>query len=111
MRSGRADRTRPATADDAVASDFAQMGHAVEAVPQEQDVIEIMQVNHASFGAFLACQTQWRVVASMAGLFWQGIDYVAAKLVLEDIDAPRHAFADLRLMEAEALPILNERDN
>ncbi|EXL08220.1 hypothetical protein BG46_01465 [Brucella anthropi] len=87
------------------------MGHAIKSGKIEQEMVEIMPANHASFDAFLCCQTQWRVAATMAGLIWQGLDYPAVRLVLDDIDAPQHAFADIRIMEAEALPILNERDD
>lgn len=97
--------------DDAVAADFAKMGFKVEAVPDEQETIEIMPANHASFDAFLSCQTQWRVATTMAGLIWLGLDYPAVRLVLDDLQAPAYVFADLRLMETEALGLLNERDH
>lgn len=97
--------------DDAVASDFTKMGFSVTATEVEKQGVEIMPVNHASFDAFLECQTQWQVAATMAGLFWQGLNYPAVRLVLDDIEAPKHVFADIRLMEAEALTILNERDD
>lgn len=87
------------------------MGATIEVKDDEQDEIEIMPANHVSFDAFLACQTQWRAVGTMAGLFWQGLDYPAVRLVLDDIEAPKHVFADIRVMEAAALPILNERDD
>ena len=86
------------------------MGLKVEADHVEQEAIEIMPVNHASFEAFLACQTQWRVVATMDGLLWIGLDYNAVRTVLDDLNAPKHVFADLRMMEAEVLPLLNEGD-
>ena len=97
--------------DDAIAADFAKMGLKVEVTPEEQEVIEIMPANHATFDAFLSCHTQWRVAATMAGIIWLGLDYTAVRLVLDDLDAPKHVFADLRLMEAEVLPIMNERDD
>ncbi|WP_085025595.1 DUF1799 domain-containing protein [Ensifer aridi] len=73
----------------------------------EREAFQIMPANWPSFTAFLACSTQWRVVASMAGLGWLGLDYVACKLVLDDMNAPPGAFADLHVMEKAALPILN----
>ncbi|WP_043062096.1 DUF1799 domain-containing protein [Brucella anthropi] len=87
------------------------MGLALQVDQSTQEMVEIMPVNHISFDAFLCCQTQWRVAATMAGLIWQGLDYSAVRLVLDDIDAPRHVFADIRVMEAAALPVLNERDD
>lgn len=98
--------------DDTVAADFATMGHKVEAsATDEQDLIEIMPANHASFDAFLSCQGQWRVTATMAGLIWFGLDYSAVRVLLDDLDAPRHVFADLRIMEREALPIMNQKED
>lgn len=86
------------------------MGIQVAVTQDEPELVEIMPVNHASFDAFLCCQTQWRVASTMAGLFWQGLDYSAVRLVLDDVAAPDHVFADIRIMEAEALSILNMRD-
>lgn len=69
-----------------------------------------MECNWSSFLAFRACETQWRVAATMAGLIWIGLDYTACQIVLEKLDAPSHIFADLHAMEDAALPILNGVD-
>lgn len=67
--------------------------------------------NWSLVGVFMALQTQWRVAAGMAGVFYLGIDYAAipAVLALLGIPKPKHAetFAAIRLMEAAALPIRN----
>ncbi len=78
--------------------------------PEEEDehLVDIMPSAWTSLSAFLACQTQWRVAVGMSAMLWLGLDYTAVKLVLDDMDAPRGTFADLRLMEAAALPVLNE---
>ncbi|KGE01004.1 hypothetical protein JL39_07625 [Rhizobium sp. YS-1r] len=86
------------------------MGVQLAARPKQDDEMEIMPANWDSLMAFLECQTQWRVAAGMAGLVWFGLDYVACKLVLDSIDADTEVFADLRVMEAAALPVLNEAD-
>jgi hypothetical protein len=92
-----------------VKQQFAQLGHAIETDEgHEGEHTYIMPCNWPSFLAFLECSTQWRVAATMAGLFWVGLDYGACKAVLEDQAADRHVFADIRHMEREALPILNE---
>ncbi|MGD9476148.1 DUF1799 domain-containing protein [Shinella sp. G-2] len=67
-----------------------------------------MPQNWSSLLAFLACQTQWRVVATMGGLIWLGLDYAAARAALEELGLPLSRMADLRALEAGALPILNE---
>ena len=112
-RTGRLDPAQAVSIDADVAADFAQMGCAVEvdAEAEQEDVIEIMPANHASFAAWLECQTQWRVSGTPAGLWWQGLDYVAIRIVLDDLSSPASVFADLRRMEIEVLPILNERDD
>jgi hypothetical protein len=79
-------------------------------------MVEVWRDNWQSVMFFLACETQWRVVGTMAGLFWVGIDYVAADVILrhrgrEEKRATPAAklLADLALMETAALPILRER--
>lgn len=69
-----------------------------------------MPANWPSLMAFLDCQTQWRVAAGMAGLVWFGLDYAACKLVLDAEELGPDVFRDLRVIEAAALPILNEAD-
>lgn len=78
---------------------------------QIEEAIAIMPNAWPSLHAFLACQTQWRIAVGMSGMLWLGLDYPACKLVLDDINAPAHVFADLRVMEAAAMPILNEVTN
>lgn len=67
-----------------------------------------MPRNWPSLLAFLVCQTQWRVVATMSGLIWLGLDYAAARGALDEAGLPIARMADLRVIEAAALPILNE---
>lgn len=59
---------------------------------------------------FLRVQTQWRVIASMAGVMFQGLDYAAA-LSLIDRRIPEanrnDVFDDLCVMEGAALEVFN----
>lgn len=106
---GRSDRTRPAPIDADLKKQFARLGFAIEADDRDEgEHTTVMPCNWPSFLAFLECSTQWRVAATMAGLFWVGLDYGACRAVLEDMDCDRRVFADIRHMEREALPILNE---
>ena len=86
------------------------MGVQITAAPDVEDNIQIMANAWDSYIAFRACETQWRMAIGMAGLIWLGLDYPACKLVLDDIGAPAHVFADLRYMEGIALRVLNEVD-
>lgn len=76
-------------------------------VPAEQDQLEVLEPNLLSVAAFLECRTQWRVVSGLAGVAWIGLDYPAVKLVLDDLGCPQNVFADIRMMEAAALEVLN----
>lgn len=93
-----------------------------ECLPDEEEdedeagpMVEVWRKIWPSVMFFLACETQWRVAATMDGLIWLGIDYVAADVILrhrgraERQDAPNSMLlADLAFMEAVAAPILNE---
>lgn len=61
--------------------------------------------------AFLACETQWRVVSAGMGAVWLGLDYagVAAWLRLKRFGLKRagELMDDLIIMERAALPVLN----
>jgi hypothetical protein len=73
----------------------------------------VWAVNWPSFRLFLDCETQWRMVASMAGVFHTGIDYAAAFALLrmrpfETRRRSAELLEDLRLMEGEALKVFAE---
>lgn len=61
--------------------------------------------------AFLALQTQWRVIVGGASVVRQGLDYASIQPVMEMLRVPapkrRALFADLRVMEAAALAVYN----
>lgn len=61
--------------------------------------------------AFVAVQTQWRVVplGSAGRLYFQGLDYVGARagLAAEDIVLTPAQWTLLRIMEGEAASALN----
>lgn len=75
---------------------------------RQSGTFPVWPMNWDSMLAFLACETQWRTVASMAGIFMTGIDYTAADVVLRRFRSPDHVFEDLRLMEREALGVFKE---
>jgi hypothetical protein len=67
--------------------------------------------NWTSLLAFLDCATQWRALpAGLAGVvLYFGLDYAAVRALIGHGPEADATFADLRVMEAAALPILNER--
>ena len=70
-----------------------------------EGVVEVFSVNWPSFLFFLSCETQWRTVATMSRLLWTGIDYTAALALIaaRKRKVREKLFADLRIMEREAL--------
>lgn len=109
-RRGRADPTRAAHMDDDLIQQFADLGIAVEVDEVDEDAILIPVCNFPALAAFRACETQWRVVGTFAGLFWLGLDYAGCRVVLDHLKSPPGVFDDLRIMEAAALEHLNETD-
>nr|WP_267967780.1 MULTISPECIES: DUF1799 domain-containing protein [Rhizobium/Agrobacterium group] len=61
--------------------------------------------------AFLACDTQWRVVGvGLGGMIWIGLDYTACDVVFRRGRYADPVWDDLRVMEEAALPVLNSGD-
>ncbi|MFB2553337.1 DUF1799 domain-containing protein [Ensifer soli] len=98
---------------------FARMGVVIEepepddddAIEDDDDAMQIPLANLPSINAWCACETQWHVDATPHGLVWFGLRYADCRAVLDDLGSPPHVFADLRHMEAEALPYLNARED
>jgi hypothetical protein len=71
--------------------------------------MEVAEANWPSLMFFLACDTQWRVITSLGGLIWIGLDYTACDVVARRMQIPDYAWLDLKTMESAALPALNEK--
>lgn len=69
----------------------------------EESAFDVWDINWPSLGAFLACQTQWRLAVGFSRAVWLGLDYAAVDVVLRRRNLPDQVFEDLRVMEAEAL--------
>jgi len=88
------------------------MGHDVdpsEIMSAEDEAFRVLALNWDSVMAFLACETQWRVIAAGSKLLWLGLDYVAVDIVFRWFDFPNAVFADLQVMEFEALSVFKKR--
>lgn len=92
---------------------FAEMGatFAPSALPPKltEEAFEVMPANWKSVCAYLACETQWRAVATMAGVIWLGLDYSATDVVLRRMQADDEVFGALQVMETEALDVFGEQ--
>lgn len=102
---------KPVKVDEEAQRQFAALGVHVEIEVMEDDVMPIGRDIWDSVKAFLACETQWRVVSTMSQLIWIGLDYAGAKVMLDfqELATPK-IFRDLQVMEAAALPLLNKGD-
>ncbi|MGV1769317.1 DUF1799 domain-containing protein [Agrobacterium vitis] len=99
------------TAD--VRAEFAAFGVAVAAADNDvdEDFDPVAACNWESLMAFLACDTQWRVVGvGLGGMIWIGLDYSACDVVFRRGKYTDPVWDDLRVMEEAALPILNSGD-
>lgn len=116
QRLGRDDPARPASLDKEIVAEFAELGvtfeedAASQADESEADAVEVWDINWKSVSAFIACQTQWRVVAGFSRIVWLGLDYSAVDVVLRRQKARNRVFEDLRVMEMEALRTFDEVD-
>ena len=75
-----------------------------------EGVVEVFAVNWPSVLYFLSCETQWRTAATFSRLLWTGIDYTAALAMIAGRKRKQREklFADLRVMEREALNVWAE---
>lgn len=90
----------------------AWIGDIAPSVAQPTE-FEVEQENLTAVRVFVAMQTNWRIVAGMGGLVYQGLDYPSLESVANLLCIKRkkrpELFADIQIMEAAALPILNEK--
>ncbi len=84
-----------------------RIGAAADDLPAT--VVDVWPENEATLAVFAAMQTQW-ALASMGGVV--GLRYEALPAVLDLLkikkSARRDVFAGLRVMESEAMQVLND---
>lgn len=106
---GRVDDHEAVAPDSNVAADFASMGLDLrpEAVSRD-DAFQIWPENWNSLHAWLACETQWRVLTGSGGRDYQGLDYTAVDVVMRRLGLEDQVFSDLQEMERAALATFAE---
>lgn len=109
--SGAADRTKPAALTDDTRSDFIKLGVKPSALPTpaRPEYFPVWPENWAALLFFLGLHTQWRSHLGMKGLLYLGLDYTAVESLMriEAVKNRKAMMADLKVMEATALVILN----
>lgn len=84
-----------------------------EAVAEDRvaETFEYYADNSESLALFMLLETQWRVVAAMKPV-WTGLDYTAVQATMNLVGVRRRRqaqlFADMRVMERAAIPVLNK---
>lgn len=96
-----------------VAADFKAMGVTppeINTGDVSEPVFDVWEENWTALCAFLSCETQWRTIATLGGVFRQGLDYGAVDIVLRRHNLDDAVFADLQMMEHAALEAFGECD-
>lgn len=95
--------------EDTRAADAKAFGIAVPEAPPEEARCEVWAEHWPALETFLACRTQWRVIAGMGGAVHQGLDYPALESVMrmQGIEDTAERLAQVQLLEAGALEALN----
>lgn len=78
----------------------------------KDDRFEVWPENWKTVQLFLACATKWDMVGiGMGGAFYTGLNAGRIEMVLRmnKVGNERQVFDDLRLMEAEAKSVMNEK--
>lgn len=87
---------------------------ALRAAAEDADrPLGIWPENWSAVQVFLGMASQWRLIVGAAGTHWQGLRYEALEAVLRLTLVPRaewpETFHGVRIMEAAARDVLNER--
>jgi hypothetical protein len=83
----------------------------VKARSQETAVFELWDINADPWALFLALESAWRFLPAGMSVIWLGLDYGAVDVfmrrrAIEDADGK--LFADLMILEDEAVAALSE---
>lgn len=76
--------------------------------PVNDEAFAVWHVNWDSVTMFLRCDTQWNVIATMAGFIWIGLKYEGVKALFDLLDVQKEVFLDLQEMERAALTAFSE---
>lgn len=94
--------------EDTRASDAKALGidPPKEEAPQ---VCEVWEEHWPALDVFLACRTQWRIIAGMGGTQHQGLDYAALEVVMrmKRAEDPSEMLEQIQHLEAGALEAIN----
>lgn len=99
--------------DQNIADQFARWGVPVptDAIREDDgDMFEVWASNWSALVAFLAVETQWRVIVGVGALIWLGLDYAAVDVAFRRLGIGDDEFAAVQMMELAALDVLSRAD-
>ena len=75
------------------------------------DVFEVDYQNWDALRVFQSCATQWRVIAHMSGVIYQGLEYTAVESVMRmlRIKKPHKSFLSVQFIERGYLEKMGEK--
>lgn len=89
------------------------LGIQLPAEQAEPEKIEVWAEHVEAFDLFIACSSQWRIVAGMSGVFYQGLDAsaLAATMNMLGIEQGhrRERLQQVRQIESGALEMMNKK--
>jgi len=77
-----------------------------EITTEADEAFKVLAPNWESVCAFLACDTQWVELAGAKNILRRGLNYAGVDIVLRRYEFSNAVFADIQLMEFEALSVL-----
>nr|WP_281242931.1 DUF1799 domain-containing protein [Halomonas muralis] len=98
--------------EDQTDDDAKRLGLDQSEQPAKQDsACEVWPEHWQALNVFLACRTQWRVIAGMGGVQYQGLDYTALESIMrmKGVDDTSAVLEQVQHMETGALEGLNAR--
>jgi hypothetical protein len=106
--------------DDEVIKDMVAMGLPSDAIESakrsmsQQEEFELMEDNVLPVTVFQAMRTQWRIASAGDKVHRVGLDYAPLPFVMRSCGVKpgdrKQIFADVHLMELEALKVFSERN-
>lgn len=78
--------------------------------PSAPVLIEVWREHWDTLRLFLATSTQWRVAGTFGGVVRTGLDYGEVRAMARDMDVAPVDWPALRVIEIEAMSLLNSGD-
>ena len=88
---------------------FGLSAELIDGAADQDGRFAIWRDNAATLDLFLACATQWRIIAGLNRVIYQGLDYASLEIVMRLLKVPDQIamFNAIQAMERAALQVFN----